>query len=46
VSAFHGARLALLATAGRMPQLRDGIEADSVSYVSMGLTLTLGVGDR
>jgi hypothetical protein len=43
---FHGARIALLGTAGAMPQLRDGIETDSVRYLSMGLTLTLGVGDR
>ncbi len=46
MGAFHGARLALLGTAGRMPQLRDGIEAGRVGYVSMGLTLTLGIGDH
>lgn len=43
--AFHGARLALLGAAGRMPKLRDGREKLGDTYVSLGLTLTLGLGD-
>ena len=41
---FHSVRLAMLGAAGVMPQLRDGTETDGVHYVSLGLTLTLGLG--
>jgi hypothetical protein len=41
---FHSFRLALLGTAGVMPQVRDGRETDGVHYVALGLTLTLGLG--
>jgi hypothetical protein len=43
---FHSARLALLGSAGEMPHLRDGVETSGVHYVSLGLTMTLGVGER
>lgn len=41
---FHSVRLALLGAAGFMPQLRDGMETGSTRYLSLGLTLTLGLG--
>jgi hypothetical protein len=41
---FHSLRIALLAAAGVRPQVRDGVETDGVHYVSLGLTLTLGLG--
>ncbi|HEU4731681.1 MAG TPA: hypothetical protein VFT22_27485 [Kofleriaceae bacterium] len=44
-SSFHGLRLALLGSAGTMPQVRDGMQTDSARYVSLGLTLTLGLGN-
>ena len=43
-SAFHSFRVALLGSVGVMPQLRDGVSTDGVRYVSLGLTLTLGLG--
>jgi len=41
---FHSVRVALLGAAGFMPQVRDGMEMNSTRYVSLGLTLTLGLG--
>ena len=41
---FHSLRLALLGSAGMMPQVRDGKETDGARYSSIGLTLTLGFG--
>lgn len=41
---FHSLRLAVLGATGVMPQVRDGIETAGVHYVSLGLTLTLGLG--
>ncbi|HET7499538.1 MAG TPA: hypothetical protein VFK02_00990 [Kofleriaceae bacterium] len=44
-SSFHSLRLALLGAAGTMPQVRNGMETDAARYVSLGLTLTLGLGN-
>lgn len=41
---FHSLRVALLGSAGVMPQVRDGKETDGARYASIGLTLTLGFG--
>jgi len=41
---FHGARLALLVAAGRMPKLVEGRQKLGDEYASLGLTLTLGFG--
>jgi hypothetical protein len=42
---FHDARLAVLASAGQMPQLSYGVqEAQRATYTSWGLSLTLGLG--
>jgi hypothetical protein len=43
---FHSARLALLGSAGEMPHLRDGVETSGVHYLSLGITMTLGMGER
>lgn len=43
---FHSLRVALLGSAGVMPQVRDGKETDGARYTSIGLTLTLGFGAR
>ncbi|HEY0483206.1 MAG TPA: hypothetical protein VGD37_37045 [Kofleriaceae bacterium] len=43
---FHGGRLALVGTAGRMPLVRDGNATADTSYHSVGLTLTLGFGSE
>jgi hypothetical protein len=42
---FHGFRVALLGTAGTMPQLRDGSETERVRYVSAGVAWTIGFGE-
>ena len=42
---FHDTRLAVLASAGQMPQLSFGQqEAQRATYTSWGLSLTLGLG--
>jgi hypothetical protein len=41
---FHSVRLALLGSAGMMPQVRDGMQTGGAHYLSLGLTLTLGLG--
>jgi len=41
---FHGGRLALVGSAGRMPRVRNGTETEGATYHSLGLTLTLGFG--
>ena len=43
---FHSARLALLGSAGEMPHLRDGVETSGVHDLSLGITMTLGMGER
>jgi hypothetical protein len=43
-STFHSLRIALLGAAGTMPQLRDGRQHDATRYLSLGFTLTLGIG--
>jgi hypothetical protein len=42
--AFHSLRVALLGSAGVMPQVRDGKETDGARYASLGLSLTIGFG--
>jgi hypothetical protein len=41
---FHDVRLAVLASAGQMPQLSFGQEVGRTTYTSWGLSLTLGLG--
>jgi len=42
---LHGVRIAFLGAVGAMPRLRDGIQqASKDTYVSFGLSLTLGLG--
>jgi hypothetical protein len=42
--AFHDLRLALMASAGQMPQLVYGQEVGRATFTSWGLSLTLGLG--
>ena len=41
---LHAARIAVLAAAGRMPLVRDGMQQTGAFYTSAGITLTLGLG--
>jgi hypothetical protein len=41
---FHDLRLALMASAGQMPQLVYGQESGRATFTSWGLSLTLGLG--
>jgi hypothetical protein len=41
---FHGARVAMLVTAGDMPLIKGGVQQASSQYMSIGMTLTLGLG--
>lgn len=41
---FHSARLAVLGAAGMMPTLSNGMQQSSRGFASIGLSLTLGVG--
>lgn len=41
---FHVVRVAVLGSAGVMPQVRDGTQRDVARYASLGLALTLGFG--
>jgi hypothetical protein len=41
---FHDLRLALMASAGQMPQLAFGQEVGRATFTSWGLSLTLGLG--
>jgi hypothetical protein len=41
---FHDLRLALMASAGQMPQLAYGQEVGRATFTSWGLSLTLGLG--
>lgn len=43
-SYFHGTRIAVMGTAGEMPRLRDGVESGNQSYVTVGVTWTVGFG--
>jgi hypothetical protein len=43
---LHSFRVAVLGAAGVMPQIRDGAETAGTRYVSLGLTLTVGLGAR
>jgi hypothetical protein len=44
---FHGARIAFLAAAGSMPQLRDGIQQQTRdTYRSFGVSVTVGMGSE
>ena len=42
---FHSARVAVLGAAGMMPAVAPGMATSSKSYASIGLSLTLGVGE-
>jgi len=42
---FHSARLAVLGAAGMMPTLTNGMQQSSRGFASIGLSLTLGVGE-
>jgi hypothetical protein len=41
---FHGARIALLGALGRMPKLRAGRQQVGDTYMTAGLSITLGFG--
>lgn len=45
-SAFHGIRLGIDLAAGSMPTARFGEQKDPKGYLSLGLSLTLGLGAR
>jgi hypothetical protein len=43
-SVFHGARLTLVGAFGTMPTVVNGAQESSSAYVTVGLSLTVGLG--